>query len=195
MPAQTPGLALPYPLGSDKVQQGDDDIRALAERIEARLPWGALAYAQSITSQSVGVVFSNLNDLTATVTVPAGRRLRISGLIVAIARTGPGTLLLAAREGGAVLGSAKATGQLNTRALMVLSTIITPAAGPHTYVLTLQTDANTADTEVAAGQQSFILVEDIGPAAATSRPAPEPPPDQLTPHADREGSDDDDRTD
>ncbi len=30
MPATTPKLALPYPLGTDPVQRGDDDIRALA---------------------------------------------------------------------------------------------------------------------------------------------------------------------
>jgi len=35
MPANTPIFGLPYPLGTDPVSQGDNDIRALADGIEA----------------------------------------------------------------------------------------------------------------------------------------------------------------
>jgi len=35
--AETPIYALPYPLGTDLIIDGDDAIRALAERIEAIL--------------------------------------------------------------------------------------------------------------------------------------------------------------
>jgi hypothetical protein len=34
MPGTTPKLALPYPLGTDRVADGDDAIKALAERVE-----------------------------------------------------------------------------------------------------------------------------------------------------------------
>jgi hypothetical protein len=37
MPSQTPVYALPYPLGSELVKDGDDVIKALAERVEALL--------------------------------------------------------------------------------------------------------------------------------------------------------------
>lgn len=37
MPGQTPTYALPYPLGSELVKDGDDVIKALAERVEALL--------------------------------------------------------------------------------------------------------------------------------------------------------------
>jgi hypothetical protein len=35
MPASTPVYALPYPLNTDPVTNGDDTIKALAERVEA----------------------------------------------------------------------------------------------------------------------------------------------------------------
>jgi hypothetical protein len=34
MPATTPKLLLPYPLGTDPIADGDDSIKALAERVE-----------------------------------------------------------------------------------------------------------------------------------------------------------------
>lgn len=48
MPASTPKYAFPYPLGTDFIADGDDAIKALAERVEAvlgpawiPLPFGA----------------------------------------------------------------------------------------------------------------------------------------------------------
>ena len=35
MPASTPTYAIPYPLGTDRVMDGDDAIKSLAERVEA----------------------------------------------------------------------------------------------------------------------------------------------------------------
>jgi hypothetical protein len=47
MPATTPKYAFPYPLGTDLIAEGDDAIKALAERVEAVLgpPWIALPFA------------------------------------------------------------------------------------------------------------------------------------------------------
>ena len=44
MPANTPKYAFPYPLGTDLIADGDDSIKALAERVEAVLGDGAGAW-------------------------------------------------------------------------------------------------------------------------------------------------------
>jgi hypothetical protein len=62
MPANTPIYNFPYPLGTDPVSQGDNDIRALAEDVEAVI---------STQSSSVGLVkvgsFSATNTSRALV--------------------------------------------------------------------------------------------------------------------------------
>lgn len=47
MPANTPKYALPYPLGTDLIANGDDMIKALAERVEAVLGPTSAAVAYS----------------------------------------------------------------------------------------------------------------------------------------------------
>lgn len=64
MPSQTPVFALPYPLGTDPVADGDDAIKALAERIEAL----HVASRQVATS-----AFFPVGTTSQVVTFPAGR--------------------------------------------------------------------------------------------------------------------------
>lgn len=40
MGGTTPNLALPYPVGTDRVMDGDDAIKALADMLDSRVPWG-----------------------------------------------------------------------------------------------------------------------------------------------------------
>jgi hypothetical protein len=46
MPSSTPKLAIPYPIGTDLLADGDNAIQALAERVEALLSptWTALPF-------------------------------------------------------------------------------------------------------------------------------------------------------
>jgi hypothetical protein len=53
MPGTTPIYALPYPVGTDPLQQGDNKIRELAERLEAVL--AAAPYAKA-TGPGWGIV-------------------------------------------------------------------------------------------------------------------------------------------
>lgn len=57
MPATTPILDLPYPLGSDPIRDGDDTIQALAEQVEASF--------NSLTPLSYGAVGDDTTDDTA----------------------------------------------------------------------------------------------------------------------------------
>ena len=78
MPSTTPAMGLPYPLGTDPVADGDDAIKALAERVEAVYPRGRRA-------SNVGGTYNGLGPATivdvAAVPTLTGRRYRITGRI------------------------------------------------------------------------------------------------------------------
>ena len=89
--ATTPILALPYPLDTDRVTDGDNAIRALAERLEAKMPRGNLAHIETqVVTSGIGVTPVQLTGLTTTVTVPANRLIRVSGLVTFGQPTGNG---------------------------------------------------------------------------------------------------------
>ena len=66
MPAATP-KGYPYPLGGDPVAQGDDAIKALAERIDARLPMATAAARANIADVPAN------GTKAVVVALPAGR--------------------------------------------------------------------------------------------------------------------------
>lgn len=61
----TTAKGFPYPLGTDRVMDGDDAIKALAQKIDTAL--GLMA------SGTTSVVLSNQSQSSTTVTFPAGR--------------------------------------------------------------------------------------------------------------------------
>jgi hypothetical protein len=63
MPGQT-AHALPYPLGTDPISQGDDTITSLAQAVDRVMGLGA---------GTVSIVFNNVATATVAVTFPAGR--------------------------------------------------------------------------------------------------------------------------
>src|SRR4051812_13428855 len=81
MGSQTASLKMPYPVGTDRVMDGDNAMQALAERIEARMPWGYLAHTAMTTTSPVGTSAQVISSGTLTVTVGAGRRIRLSALM------------------------------------------------------------------------------------------------------------------
>ena len=60
MGSQTPFYAFPYPLGTDRVADGDNAIQALAEKMEAVLGKGTGA-----TTRAWGTPYPTDNDFTA----------------------------------------------------------------------------------------------------------------------------------
>ena len=60
MPANTPIFGFPYPLGTDPVSQGDNDIRALAEDVETVLATNGLWL---VKTQTIG---SGVSSVTVT---------------------------------------------------------------------------------------------------------------------------------
>jgi hypothetical protein len=129
-------------------------------------PRGVLGYATTATNQT-GI--SSITDVTGgavTVTVVAGRRLRIIGSVRVIQRTGAGVAFAEIREGTTSLDRIGVhTLQANEIDLFKGQAIVeSPSAGPHTYKLSVATTANTVDTNDGAAFPHWILVEDIGPA-------------------------------
>lgn len=97
-----------------------------------------------------------------TVTVPAGRTLRITGQGLLTQNTSTGNILGAINEDGNNIARwARFTGV--TAAAVVQAegfAISTPAAGSHTYTLDLSTSAGTI-TAGPFGNHNLIMVEDI----------------------------------
>lgn len=119
-----------------------------------------LAYTEINTNQTGISTETDLTGLTATVTVPAGRRIRITAQIQMQSATTSGTVVLRIKEGAVVFQ----TSQENYNTIggngkyIDATAIIIPTAGTHTYKLSLQGTAGTVDTSAAV---NFILVEDI----------------------------------
>jgi len=66
-------------------------------------PSAQLGYAEVTSSQTGISAETDLTGLAVTVTVPAGRRIRITGQIQAQSATTSGTVLLRLKEGATVL--------------------------------------------------------------------------------------------
>lgn len=132
---------------------------------------GVLGYAEVTSSQlAMAAGTTDLTGLAVTVTVGTARRVRISGSVQLGKRTAVGRGQVLVREGAANIGrlcridNMAITGTLQ-RFRGHGATVITPSAGSHTYKLAAETSSNIIDSEAAgSGEQSFILVEDIGAA-------------------------------
>lgn len=59
MPGATPNLALPYPLATEPVSQGDDAIKALADNLDALLGGGWTTYVPVWTGTGSNPVLGN----------------------------------------------------------------------------------------------------------------------------------------
>lgn len=128
------------------------------------LPKGTLGYAIVTANQAgIGTTITDFTGLTVTVTVPAGRVLKVTGhgsMITAGAATAIGEF----REGTTVLGRYGIyTAAAAMRLLMHGSIILAPSAGSHTYKLSARTlSAGTMDLEATSVNPAHIIVEDLG---------------------------------
>lgn len=130
-------------------------------------PSSTLGYAETTTPQTIGAVGTDtdLTGLTTTVTVPAGRRIRIVGHTTLRTSVAGDKIVGYIKEGATYLGRWMQSdiSQIGAYELGDGSVIITPSAGTHTYKLSVQRYSGTGvlDTDNNTDRPGFILVEDI----------------------------------
>lgn len=169
-------LKIPYPTGTDRVMDGDNAMQAIADRIDARMPYGWLGIAIPTTT-TINPTKVSISGGTMDLTFPAGRRIRLSATMAFVAGTAGGVQqigVLTINEGvytnvpaatEMVVSDAMTLG--GAGALLNVSCIITPTAGLHKYFLGGQTTGGTATAYAAANRPAYFLAEDIGPATIT----------------------------
>jgi hypothetical protein len=171
----TPAGAIPLAqieVGAGVTAITDADITDLREsaRGGGASPGGILGYAEVTANQTgMGAGLTDLTGLAVTVTVPAGRRLRIVGNVRLLKSTSAGYGQVVVREGSTSIGRIwtfldMATSGVGSRFRGEGSVIVAPTAGEHTYKLTSDLANVGATLEASAGNACWIMVEDIGPA-------------------------------
>jgi hypothetical protein len=126
---------------------------------------GTLGYAQVVANQTGITTETDLTSLTATVTLVAGRRIRISAQAGIQSSVTGDTIILRIKEGATVLQQAVGSVQpVNSEVTFSPSVVLTPTVGSHTYKLSLLRLAGTGTLTMvgASNDVPFILVEDIG---------------------------------
>lgn len=127
------------------------------------LPAGWLAYAVVSSGQTGISSTTDLTGLAVTLTIPAGRKIRIVGHVGYRQRTAAGSVVAFIQEGSTVLGRFGTQTQVTDGfGLAAGAIIIEPSAASHTYKLTMSTTGGTVDTAASSTQPAYILVEDIG---------------------------------
>jgi hypothetical protein len=129
-------------------------------------PSSTLGYAEVTAGQTgLGTSFVDLTGLSVTITVPVGRRIKVSGGAILQSITSSHPNVLGIREGSTLLNEdiqtpdfAAAPGAFSTHQPAYITT---PSAGTHTYKLSARSTANTTDLIADPTFPAFILVEDI----------------------------------
>lgn len=135
-------------------------------------PSSTLGYAALTTSQTGITTETDVNDLSVTVTVPAGRRLKISsGMGLQSTVAGDYAFMRLTEDGNNISYSQIITGASvqNTDSVAV----VTPSAGSHTYkarAARTGSAAGTISVVAATTNPAYLLVEDI---TGTTMYAPE----------------------
>src|SRR5437867_8759822 len=122
-------------------------------QILALLSQGTLAggYAQVVANQGTFTALTDLTNLTVTVTVGTGRRIRVSALFAlsssVAADIGQGYI----REGATSLQIVNVyLASANVGYYLTPSVILTPTTGAHTYKLSAQRQAGTGNITMRA---------------------------------------------
>lgn len=128
-------------------------------------PSSTLAYAEATGNQgSITSTQTDITGLSVTVTVPAGRRIRISARTYWTSTTSDGDALTGIFEGATQLQESRGyVGGTTAPFAAEPSVVLSPSAGTHTYKVVGKrvTGTGTLTNNVFSGGTSFILVEDI----------------------------------
>lgn len=127
-----------------------------------------LAYAQQPSATTgLTTALTDVTGLSATITVPAGRRLKIRGHVIALQGTAVENKCAAyIMEGATKLGFAEEAlnPTVGTSTSIHPECIITPSAGTHTYKIAAQFAAGSSNQlyqDPTNGQVCYLLIEDI----------------------------------
>jgi len=164
---------MPYPVGTDRVADGDNAMQALAERVDARVPWGVLAFIENTVQlgQSTGGGV-DLGTLQRTVTLGSGRRIRILARCSASSTVPSDIPVIVVRQDGTQVAACGIVLPPVTAGLGLnihLVTEISPAAGSHTYSVVGLRAAGTGQVTFngAPLDPAMLSIEDIGPVVTT----------------------------
>lgn len=153
--------------GSSVVDHGS--IGGLADDDHPAYPKGSIGYAEVTAEQTSISTETDLTGLSATVTVGATRLVRITaevGIRYGIGETTAVSVWI--KEGATYLSRSRTYKTFidNERYRAIVSVVIEPSSGSHTYKLAADNGGGSNDfrVEAATNQPSFLLVEDIGPA-------------------------------
>jgi hypothetical protein len=141
-------------------------------------PSSTVGYVEVTTPQTIGATSTDtdLTGLAVTVTVPAGRRLRITGHSTLRTTVAGDKIVGYIKEGATYLGRWMQSdiSQNGAYELGDGSVVVSPSAGTHTYKLTAQRYSGTGvlDTDNSSDRPGFILVEDISSVALPSQVVP-----------------------
>lgn len=125
---------------------------------------GTLGFAQVTANQTPITAEVDLAGLSVTVTVAAGRRIRVTAYVPASNTTTSSQDVLYLYDGGSIVeqvwsNTAPTAGVQHPQHLSVP---LTPSAGSHTYKLRQTNTAGTTTMVASATEPAWILVEDIG---------------------------------
>jgi hypothetical protein len=127
-------------------------------------PNGQIGYAEVTANQTPITTEVDITGLTVTVTVPAGRRIRISCQTVVASTITDDSVRINIMEGATQLHQIAEGQYLSNRGITLSGkVVVSPTPGTHTYKLTLQREAGTGTVTnfASTALPAFILVEDI----------------------------------
>ena len=130
-----------------------------------QLPQGLLGYAP-VTANQTGITTAvDITNATTTVTVVAGRRLRISAEVGWFSSVADDVGRLTIMQDGAAIQTRSWPQRPAGWGITAMaSVVIQPSAGSHIYKLQFARDTGTGTITIQAGatNPTYILVEDIG---------------------------------
>lgn len=127
---------------------------------------GTLGYAQAVANQTTITTVVDVTSCTTTVTVVAGRRVRITGELIAGSTVGTDIGRMSIKEGATLLQFCDAPLSIGGGSgnKFIANVILQPSAAAHTYKLTMERTVGTGSITVVAGATfpAYIHVEDVG---------------------------------
>ena len=163
MGSTTPAMKLPYPVGTDRVMDGDNAIQALAERIELVYPRGPLG----MVTRTTPLALANSQTLFTlpAINIPECRTIRLFTRLSGYTGAAAAQVELTVAEGVGVLSREYFNMPAASAFGLSVTAILTPTAGSHTYYAQVGMVTNAWTVNPETTNPAFLMIEDLGPAA------------------------------